>query len=363
MTFSIPKANLPAGRVRCAMTLAVVLVAAATPARVGADTVTLNSGKIRKLVHIRDIRAGRLVFVGTTGRKMSAPLGEVRRIEVAKATVLNIAETEFADGRFAQAAATYEGLQNAGSSGWQPVWIQYRLLKTYDRLGHFAEAVERFCVLVETSPELAVELTPENWPDPSSTFYEDALALLGQALVDTSNPAARSAIHRLELRIHHHLGTSPPKGTDPSDAGTLGGSTRPGRDPIESELVRRLSVIREAIERKAYARAVELADALIAQPELGDNGIASLLVLRGTALFEQASSREDYLNAGLSLMRVVIHFPDSDAAAEAGYYAALVMERVRDPAMSAVLLGEALARAGDREELIRKIRLAQQRVQ
>jgi tetratricopeptide (TPR) repeat protein len=339
------------------------LASVATPARVRADTVTLNSGKIRKLVRIRDIRKGRLVFAGSTGRKMSASLGEVRRIEVAGATVLNIAETEFAAGEFSQAAATYEGLQIGGSNGWQSVWIQYRLLKTFDHLGRFAEAVGQFCVLVEISPELAVELTPKNWPGPSSTFYPDALALLEQARVDTSNPAARTAIHRLELRIHQYVGTSPPKGTDPSGAPTLRGSADPDRDPIESNLVRRLSLIQKAIERKAFARAVELADAMIARPEVGDNGIAALLVLRGTALFEQASSREDYLNASLSLMRVVIHFPDSDAAAEAGYYAALVMERVRDPAMAAVLLDEALPRAGDREELIRKIRLAQQRVQ
>ena len=62
-------------------------------------------------------------------------------------------------------------------------------------------------------------------------------------------------------------------------------------------------------------------------------------------------------------MRVVIHLPDTEAAGEAGYYAALAMERTKNLPAARQLLQEALTKAGHDETLERQIRLSIRRVE
>lgn len=350
----------PTGRTWWAVVLwGAVLILGAT---VSADTVSLRSGKEKKLVRVRGIRGGKLYYSGTANREMSSPIGEIERIEVARVPGLNSAEREFAAGRYEQALKAYERFLGGAASDWQLWWARYRILGALDHLGEFARTVDTYCLLVDETPEYAALLTPSNWPDASSTFYDDALAILERALRGTTDERVLSALRELELRVRYkkegHLSTG---GADPEALGNPDPSAiEPNSEAGDPEVVRHVALVAEAFDRRAFVRAVELADDVL--PETTDEQAARVLLLRGKALFHRASSREEYLQAGLSLMRVVIHLGDSDSAAEAGYYAALAMERAGEPAQAAALLGEARSRAGDDQALKRKIGNALQRV-
>lgn len=80
--------------------------------------------------------------------------------------------------------------------------------------------------------------------------------------------------------------------------------------------------IAELLREGSFAEALKTADRELAQP----GGTSAELFLRGMAqlsLAEQAQEESLYLDAGLSLMRVVVHFPDSiavgPALVEVGY--------------------------------------------
>jgi len=336
------------------------LGAAADSAR--ADTVTLKSGRLERLVKIRDVKEGKLYYRPAAGRSLSRRLSEVQLIEVAKLEALNAAELDFDAGRFAEAARGYQAFLPQAARAWQKRWARYRLLCAYDELGEFSKAVEQYCVLVSSMPESVALLTPKNWPDPSSTFYTDALAFLERARQTPTTEAVAEALDRLDLRIQYKVkGQTSPTGAEPEDYSASESPDPPlEADTVDPEIAERLALIAEAYDRRAYAKTVELADAVL--PEVGREQAARVLLYRGKALFNQARAEEDYFEAALSLMRVVIHLPDTAAAGEAGYYAALAMERTKHLSAAQQLLQEALPKADSDETLRRQIQLSLTRV-
>ena len=338
--------------------IAACLVLGAVPDFARADTVTLKSGRLERLVKIRDVKQGKLHYRPTAGRPISRRLSEVQLIEVPRLDDLNAAELDFNAGRYARAARGYEAFLPRARLSWQKRWTRYRLLRAYDELGEFSKAVRQYCALVADMPESVALLTPKNWPDPSSTFYADALAILEQARQDPTGEAVAEALDRLTLRIQYKIqGQTRSAGAGPetwSDA-----EIEP--DALDPEIAERLALVVEAYDRRAYADTVELCDAVLM--DLPDEQAARALLYRGKALFHQARTHHDYFEAALSLMRVVIHLPDTACAAEAGYYAALTMERTRNPSAARQLLQEALPKAGDDETLGRQIQLSIRRVE
>ncbi|UCG32462.1 MAG: hypothetical protein JSU68_12445 [Phycisphaerales bacterium] len=335
----------------------------AAPGTLQADTVTLKSGRVERLVRVREVKDGKLFYRPSVGRAVSRRLSEIQMIEVARLDDLNAAELSFAAGRFAEAAERYEAFLPKADRQWQELWARYRLLCAYDELGQFAKAVEQYCVLVVHMPESAALLMPRNWPAASSTFYTDALDTLQRARGRSATEAADEALDRLILRIQYKVqGHTHPAASQPDD-----GLQAPLDDPeseaeaLDPELVARLRLLAEAFDRRAYTRTVELADELL--PEVDHEHAAEVLLFRGKALFQQAREAEDYFEAALSLMRVVIHLPDSRPAAECGYYAALAMERTENLPGARRLLQEASRKAEDDTELARQIQFSLVRVE
>jgi hypothetical protein len=132
-------------------------------------------------------------------------------------------------------------------------------------------------------------------------------------------------------------------------------------ETLDPEIVERLKLLAEAFDRRAYARTVELADELL--PELDNEQAAEVLLFRGKALFQQARDADGYFEAALSLMRVVIHLPDSRPAAECGYYAGLAMERTENLPGAQRLLQEAAPKVEDDTDLSRQIQFSLVRVE
>jgi hypothetical protein len=79
------------------------------------------------------------------------------------------------------------------------------------------------------------------------------------------------------------------------------------------------------------------------RPYCPSEALPDLLLLKGRTLLNRGGDREDLLRAGLSFMRVVIHFPDHDLAPEALIEAAEVHERLELPVPAIRLLNECLA--------------------
>jgi tetratricopeptide (TPR) repeat protein len=347
---------------RSAAGLLTVCTVLASVGNVLADTVTLKSGRVERLIRIRAVKDGKLLYRPSVGRAVSRRLSEIQMIEVARLDDLNAAEVDFAAGRFAEAAQRYEAFLPKAERQWQELWSRYRLLCAYDELGQFAKAVKQYCALVVHMPGSVALLMPRNWPAPSSTFYTDALDTLQRARDGNTTEATDQALNRLILRIKYKVqGHTHPAASQPDDD-----LQAPLDDPelmaetLDPEMVERLNLLVEAFERRAYARTVELADELL--PEVDNQQAAEVLLLRGKALFQQAVDPEDYFEAALSLMRVVIHLPDSRPAAESGYYAGLAMERTENLPGARRLLEEAARKAEDDAELARQIQFSLVRV-
>jgi tetratricopeptide (TPR) repeat protein len=338
-------------------------VAALAPSLSRADTVTLRSGKLDRLVKIRDVREGRLHYRPTAGGEVSHRLPEIRLVEVPRLDDLNAAEGDFDAGRYAEAIRRYQVFLGGARPRWQKRWARYRLLRAYDELGEFAKVVEQYCQLVTYMPESVDMLMPKNWPDPSSTFYADALAVLDQARRQPASEATAEALDRLSRRIKFKIKDHTPAVEVSPQASSDSEALEPETEsePLDPQIAKRLALIEEAFDRRAYGRAVELADEVLM--DVDRERAAAVLLLRGKALFNLARSADGYYEAALSLMRVVIHLPDTESAGESAYYAALCMERSGNIPAAQRLLKEAESLAGRDEDLKRHIGLSLKRVQ
>ena len=320
-----------------------------------ADRIQLQSGKIYKRAVVQDVRRGKLQFRPAGAAPQSVELSEVRTLSLPAHRELNEAEKLFDAGRFEAAARSYETLTNDLSQPWQRRWARYRLLRCHDRQGNFDRVVECYAVLVAEMPEAAPQLTPANWPDPSSTFYPDALATVEEAIRQASDTRVVQALRQLQTLIDNQ------RADDDAATASGAGLNDAGVEDEEDALAHEYGLVEQAFARKAYAKAIELADALMHRSENGHP--EPLLLIKGQAQFRRAQTAEDYLQAALTLMRVVIHFPGSAEAAPAGYYAALAHERAGLPAAAKTLLEEAARRAAeDEDELREQIELSLRRV-
>ncbi len=312
-----------------------------------ADQVALRSGRVFKQTVIQDVRGGRLHHRTSGGQIMSADLPEVMTLERERDLALNQAERHFVAGRFAEAADAFQAVRDKPGAPWTARWALYRLILCHEQTGQFARAVGAYVELLGEMPEAGACWVPSKWPDASSSFLHEAAEQLDAVLAAGGEPAVVEAVRKLREQIE-------------GAQAAAGGAAL--LIPVEEEVTpwdAALEQMRAALARRAYTQVIEISDQLIAQGI--DAHIEWMLLWRGEAQFLTAQNADDYHRAALTLMRVVIHYPDCAEAAEAGYHAGVALERAGNQADAAVVLREAAERAQN-DELRSRIELSLRRV-
>jgi len=322
--------------IRGRLTVAVLSLCAAAP-MLRADEIQFEGQPAFPSVQVVDVRGGDVVFT-VRGRELAKPIARLAMLKMDEVPQLERAEAAFAKQQYRQAATLFEQARRRSNKTWVKTLVDRRLLSTYDRAGRFDEAVEAYVGLLDSLGADAADLAPANLPDKGSQFYPKALRTIDAAIRKSADDdAAVKALKTLKLRILE-------KQEDPRAAELArelaGGAAQANGGPpaVAAELV----LIRGLLKDGKFAEVVAKADELI--PDADAKLLPALLLAKGRAQAAMAGGEdqtEALLAAGLTLMRVAIHFPRTPEAPEALAAAAEVHERLQRPAQARRLYEEA----------------------
>ena len=254
----------------------------------------------------------------------------------------NEAERYLKDGSPGKAIVRYERALRAGKGFWTDL-IASRLVVACDRAGHIDRATLNFIRVARgphTGVSAAARVIPSHCPEKRDASVVRAIEHLDTAIVQSGNDV-RSLLFRL---LRYEILRSCADQRTSAERIAVAGLAIP-----EELRCRRVYAIRlEAITRLLHAGAssIDLASMDRDIADCPESVLPGFLLLKGKALLETASTRDDVIRASWPLMRVVIHMPHSAEAAEALYYAAGALERLGRPDKAARLLEECLEHQG-----------------
>jgi hypothetical protein len=375
-----------------------------------ADTV-VEAG--RKAPH-RDARVtaiadGKLVFTAA-GRETKVDLAKITTIEVGGQSALNEAEKFAAENeaRAAEAAKKYEAIVNTPGPPWRGLFVRYRLVVLYSKLGEIEPFAKHFVEMFKINPKEAEAL----FAGLTVPQAGDAAAKKAGDLVNTAiNDAIRRRINaEVLLTLKKRIGgevpvaktdTKSPAGTDKKDTPT---KVNPGGTPDLTVTIQ--TADKSYIDRVAslqgggkFAEAAELfmkaeldVDAGVEASEkyLLNGGMACIKAAEevqkdidklkaemfrqmGEAqekLRQQVAAKEPvrirYLTYGAIALTRALDLPDSDDKrfAEAAYWAGWAHEQLNRPLRARVLYGfflDTFERSAP-EEFVKKGRAAVERL-
>ncbi len=300
---------------------ATMLLSLLLPALTQADVVEPHNRPAATGVRIVELKDGQLHYRRTSDRVISRPIDEIAFIEIADWPLFNQAEQHRRQNRWRQATELYEqALADLPADNAEPgqldrrLLVQCRLIGAYDAQGRFDRAVETYLQVVERMPAVVDALRPVNLPAAGSTFL----------------PAAISAVDAA-IRRHEHgaVGVSLARWRATWPSQTSATDDNPMLAPRQAvEHAAGSIAIREVTERLTAGRFDEAAErAAEALRWAGRVHLPELYYLLGRAHHGKVAGLtgsdglREARRAGLAFMRIVIHFPRHDLAAECLYHA------------------------------------------
>lgn len=232
-----------------------------------------------------------------------------------------------------------------------PAWaelIQARLLAACSRAGRLEQATDVFIRVVggeQSGTAAAARLMPDIPIRKGNTAAGNAIKGLDDAIKKADNEDHKAMYRLLRFDVLRLTGDD--------RAAAAVASIVALRVPLNARSARvyqiklaALTMVPDEAVDDAWFDAVDRAIRLAPESDL-----SGFLMLKGRALLKRASTREDLIRASWPFMRVVIHLHGEDAAAEALYETALILERLGQPRKAARLLHECLDHAGCDEHL------------
>ncbi len=334
------RARRPSRPARRALVLALVTIVTAT--RAAADQIDDGSTQYRN-AKITGFEAGFVTFRAADGKAQRADVRLARRIyvdQMAGMDDFNTAEQYAFDGDDVRASARYERAERLASGFWADL-IRARLVLSFDRTERIDKTIFHFLRVLENGdagPALATLLLPDGLPYKRSPESDRALMQLDTAVNRVRSDDGRALVTLVRYELVARLGDD--------------------RAAVMAETIARLKLPAAIRAERTYAiqaRALEAVMSSDATPEAfgwldqairdADNWVVpELLLTKGRALLATAASDEDVIRAGWAFMRVVVHYPRDDRAAEALLETARVHERLGRPQKAVALLNECLAR-------------------
>lgn len=311
--------------------LAVTWLATVIPVR--ADVVGQEGKPVTVGVTILSLDRGELHYRLSTGREVSLPMEQVSYLQISDWPLFNVAEKQREAGDWRKAIASYERelrkLSEPGNQGLPAVsgglldrrlLLMCRLAAAYDHEGRFDRAVSTYLDVIERMPGAVESLRPVRMPVAGSTFLDSARDQVDAAIARHQGDDIGRSLKRWRATWP---GERKGELEDSPDLSGVSQEVRIARQRIEAVIGQ--------IERGESDRALEQigrlreAMALAVRPELYYWQGRALLARAGESASDDA--QRDRRRAGLSFMRVVIHFPGHRRAPECLLRAGRICER------------------------------------
>lgn len=348
------------------------------------DEVTVGRLKYSP-VTIIELKDGKLVYEMDNGRRQSKHLYQITGLQVAGCVNFDVAEQLVIKGKKDSAIGYYDKAIAAKHKPFVPVLASYRKLILLEELGRIDESVATWLKIMDADgpSRSALKATPKKFAPQGDRRNIEAIKLLRDKQKSIRNKKYLQTVTGLLQELYKIEGdveailraeeearkaqearkkADKPK-SDAKTGSTSEVKSQPKPEPAKVEVdieleddepqapqpqVRsessadevvaptavqtRLLAAETLVKQKKYAQAEELLKGLLDSAE--EDLLHKVLLARGRAqagLADSATGDQQYqlrLQAGLNLMRVVAHYPDSNEALEALYEAAGVLERL-----------------------------------
>ncbi|MCC7293168.1 MAG: hypothetical protein IT449_14000 [Phycisphaerales bacterium] len=323
-------------------------VAFTVPLPLRADQLEI-AGKRYPRGKVIGIESGELRFRAEDSTMVAVPLADVVRIyidPIGEFADFNAAEQFVADGAPDKAIARYERQLRTGDEFW-PDLIRVRLLRACDLAGQIDKAVTYYLRVLEgefTGPVVAARVMPDRIPGQATSLVKQAVDQLERSATRNESDERRPLLLLLKYDILRRTGDARAAAMAPiiAELPVPAKLSSPRTGAIQ------LEAIRAATKGRSPAEAIKWLDRVISQ---GDDAIMpDLLLLKGGAQLESATTRDEFVRAGWTFMRVVAHYPGDSRAADALLSAAEVHERIHRKDKAKALLEECIKHPAVRAE-------------
>jgi len=334
---------LPAAALACAVGLG--------HAAARGDEIHVN-GKTLQRVQVIGYAHGDVEIRTATGEQDKFPLSDVEFIVLGSVTGVadfNQAEELMVKREAGQAVERYERAVRAARGFWASM-ARVRLVMAADAAGDLEKAVRVWLDVVAEDPHTAAELVPQAPPSPRSQANERTQKRLEKALAEQSPGAAQAVTTLVYYDVLKRTG-------DPA-AAVAGEQVADSPLPLEVMTARtvavKLSALRAEIDAQRTAAALKSLDTMIAVAPM--EFLPDILILKAQALLATAQREQEFLQAALPAMRVVIHFPNNPLVGEGLLLAGEAHARAGRQADAERLLQECLRRGNAPERVLEQAR-------
>lgn len=335
------------------VSLTALLAAGGVSSRAAADDLKFRKLPLYKNVVVLTFETGHLRFrlTGPVQRVLEKRVTDLEWIRIHGESDLNRAEQYVMKGNDRAAIPLYERAVRATNRSWQKSLVRARLIRAYDRVGQFDEAVANYIRLLEELGTGAAVFRPTRLPARGSRFHAAALRRIDSALATSRTPGVLAALQSLRKAIVAK--TESPRRTNAEarvkDRVPTPAPPVPSRDAVAE----RVAAIEEQVRQGRHDEAKAALGVLL---ELGKGARrATLLRLSAEVGIATADDDDALLAAGVDALRVVVGFPSSPEVPAALYWAAVVHERIGRPTVAVALLHECKAHDRTPEELAARV--------
>jgi len=280
-----------------------VVVLLTTVAVVRADDIRMGQFWIRD-VKVVEVEGNTIWYVNSAGAEIEGEIGDLTGMHLDAYPKLKQADEAMEAGRSRQAVELLADVHRSTRQDWLKRWAEYRMLPALDASDQALAAARLYAQMVEAGAPLAYLTSPplDAVGKASDEQRRQIVEVLDGALENVDGTRQR-AVRRYLERVRALIGSGSTEGGD--------GPTLTNR-LIVPVVLDRGERSTELLTEGKYAEAAEVLEQEI--EEASTDELAPLLHKRGLAQLGQAEASGDmdqYRDAGLSFMRVVIHFPNS----------------------------------------------------
>jgi tetratricopeptide (TPR) repeat protein len=168
-----------------------------------ADTLVINNLSYND-IRVTGVRGDEIYFT-FSGREIHKPISEITRVRLDDEPALNAAEVAYVANDWDKASDGYERTLRTTQKPWLRDWVSLRLLESANNAGRFDAAIKGYVALVEKNPATARDIRL-NMPKPDSTYLDDAVKLINDAVAKSRNDAAKELLLNTLIEVYNAKG-------------------------------------------------------------------------------------------------------------------------------------------------------------
>ncbi|MEX0776906.1 MAG: hypothetical protein WD042_14470 [Phycisphaeraceae bacterium] len=301
-----------------ALVACLTLVGLTCPDTLWADAVKLGGFWIDDQV-VQSINDGKLSYVNSAGTEAVRGLEEVQGIKLSAFPDLGKAEDLIQEKKdLSEAMRLLTAVRGNARQEWLRQWVDYRLVVAADLAERPVDAVRAYVTVLQANPHafyLQQAPTTSLTQIKNEQIHQAALKLVDEALPRLKGPAQEAAntFREALAEAYKPEGAAGAPGAPGGENGVAGAPAEDAGGLALPKVMPANDPVAKLLKQGKYAEAIATTDRAMAaesgttQMRLYQKGIAQLQI--ALALAQEDTLRETQLkDAGLSLMRVVVHF-------------------------------------------------------